>query len=49
MKVVNSNGTRSGPYVIASIVSVGVYTLSYANGQEAEDGDKIEENDLEAA
>lgn len=49
MKVVNSDGTRSGPYVIAFIVSVGVYTLSYTNGQAAEDGDEIEENDLVAA
>lgn len=49
MKVVNSDGTCNGPYYIAYIVSPGVYTLSYADGQEAEDGEEIYESDLKAA
>ncbi|KZM22737.1 hypothetical protein ST47_g6117 [Ascochyta rabiei] len=49
LKVVNSNGTCNGPYYIASVISVGVYTLSDAKGQEAEDGEEIEEKDLKAA
>lgn len=49
MKIVNTNGTREGPYLVASIPSPGVYTLSFADGQVAQDGEEIEENDLEAA
>jgi len=49
VKVINSDGSRSGPYLIAFIPSPGVYTLSFANGQKAQDGEEIEENDLEAA
>jgi hypothetical protein len=49
VKVILSNGSREGPYLVASIPSPGVYTLSFANGQEAQNGDEIEENDLETA
>ena len=49
MKVINSNGTRTGPYNIATIVSTRRYTLSDGQGQPAQGGQTIAENDLEAA
>lgn len=48
VKIINSDGTRAGPYYISSIISVGVYTLSLLDGQEAFDGEGVEENDIEA-
>lgn len=47
--VVHSDRSRSGPHYIASIVSVGIYTLSHANDAMAEEGETVEENDPEAA
>jgi hypothetical protein len=47
--VVHSDGSRSGPYYIASVVSVGIYTLSHSNGAVAEEGEAIEEKNREAA
>ena len=49
VKVIQEDGSRDGPYLVASVPSPGVYTLSWADGQEAYDGEEIEENDLEAA
>lgn len=49
VNVIHLNGTREGPYLVASIPSTGVYTLSFADGREAQEGESIEENDLEAA
>lgn len=47
--VVHSDGFRSGPCYIASVVSVGIYTLSHTSGAVAEEGEAVEENSLEAA
>lgn len=49
VNVIHLDGTREGPYLVASIPSTGVYTLSFADGREAQEGESIEENDLEAA
>lgn len=49
MNIILSNGSREGPYLIASVPSAGLYVLCFANYQEAQNGDEIEENDLEAA
>lgn len=49
VKVINTDGSRNGPYLIASIPTTGVCTLSDENGETIEDGEEIEENDLEAA
>jgi hypothetical protein len=49
VKIVNTDGSRSGPYLVASIPSPWVYTLSLVNGQEAQNGEEVEENDLETA
>jgi hypothetical protein len=49
VKVIHSDRSREGPYLVASIPSAGVYTLSFANGQEFQNGEEIEENDLEVA
>jgi hypothetical protein len=49
VNVIHSDGSREGPYLVAYIPSAGVYTLSLSDGQDAQGGDQIEENDLEAA
>jgi hypothetical protein len=49
VKVINTNGSRNGLYLIASIPPTGVYTLSDENSETIEDGEEIEDNDLEAA
>jgi hypothetical protein len=46
--MIQIDGSRKGPYFIASIQSIGVYTLSDEDGEAVEDGEEIEENDLEA-
>jgi hypothetical protein len=49
VKIIQTDGSRKGPYYVASVVSTGLYTLSDADGSEVEDGDEIEENDLKVA
>ena len=49
VKIIQSDGSREGPYFIASVPSTGVYTLSDEDGVDVEDGDEVEDNDLEAA
>jgi len=49
VKVVNADRSREGPYLVASTPSAGIFMLSFLNGQSAQDGEEIEENDLEAA
>lgn len=49
VNLIKPDGSREGPFTIASVPSAGIYTLSFQNGQTAEGGDEIEENDLEAA
>lgn len=38
-----SGGSREGPFVIATVPSAGVYTLSLENGQAVRNGDEIDE------
>ena len=39
--------SREGPFVIATVVSAGVYTLCYQNGQNFRSGAEIEEKELD--
>jgi hypothetical protein len=43
---VPGTAVREGPYKVASVPTVGKYTLSLANGQPAKDGNVVEERDL---
>ena len=44
-----SGGSREGgPFVIASVPSAGMYTLSLENGQAARNGEEVEEKRLKA-
>ena len=51
MYLLNSSGgsREGGPYVIASVPSAGMYTLSLENGQAVKNGEEIAERRLEAA
>lgn len=44
-----SNGSRDGPFLVASICSGQKCTLSFENGQAAKDGEEIKMAKLEAA
>jgi hypothetical protein len=39
--LLNQDGSREGPYVIASLISPGKCTLSYENGQAVRNSDEI--------
>lgn len=41
--------SREGPYLVATVVSAGVYTLCLQNYQAFKSGAEIEEKELEAA
>jgi hypothetical protein len=46
----NSNGTREGPFLVASVTSVGKVTLCHEKtGQAVKDGREIEVDYVEAA
>jgi len=47
--LLNSGGSREGPYVIASVPSAGRYTLSVENGEAVKNGEEIKTDCLEAA
>ena len=51
MYLLNSIGgsREGGPFVIASVPSAGLYTLSLENGQAVKNGEEVEEEKLEAA
>ena len=49
MYLLNSGGSREGPYVIASVPSARRYTLSLGNGEAVKNGEEIEIDYLEAA
>ena len=49
MYFLRSNGSREGPYVIATVPSTGKYTLCRENGQAVENGQEISLDCLEAA
>jgi hypothetical protein len=47
--LVLSDGSLEGPYLIASVPSSGVYTLSHKTGQTANDGNQVHEGNLRKA
>lgn len=42
MYLLYSSGGERGPFVIASVPSAGMYTLSLENGQTARNGEEVE-------
>lgn len=49
MYLLNSGGSREGPYVIASLLSAGKCTLSLENGEAVKNGEEIDIDYVEAA
>ena len=47
--LLNSNESREGPYVIASLPSAEKCTLSLENGEAVKNGEEIDINDVKAA
>jgi len=45
----DGSGAQEGPYFVASVPSVGRYTLALADGQKAKNGDEVAEKDLTEA
>ena len=49
MYLLNSGGSREGPYVIASLLSARKCTLSLENGEAVKNGEEIDIDYVEAA
>ncbi|KAJ3577750.1 hypothetical protein NPX13_g2819 [Xylaria arbuscula] len=47
--LLDSDGTRKGPYLVASLPSTGKCTLSLANGSPVKNGAEVSTSDVEAA
>ncbi|OTB18769.1 hypothetical protein K445DRAFT_19377 [Daldinia sp. EC12] len=47
--LLNSDGSRDGPYIVASVISAGKYTLSLDTGIPVRNGDEISGDELEEA
>ncbi|KAI0383372.1 hypothetical protein F5Y04DRAFT_33579 [Hypomontagnella monticulosa] len=47
--LLDTNGSRKGPYIIASIPSIGKCTLSLEDGSAVNNEEEIDVNDVEAA
>ncbi|KAI0133389.1 hypothetical protein F4776DRAFT_625455 [Hypoxylon sp. NC0597] len=47
--LLNSDGSRDGPYLIASVPSTGNYTLCLDTGASVRNGDEISGDELEEA
>jgi hypothetical protein len=47
--LLDTNGVRKGPYVIASLPSAGKCTLSLESDESVKDGAEIDTEDVEAA
>ncbi|KAI1104101.1 hypothetical protein F4804DRAFT_206554 [Jackrogersella minutella] len=47
--LLDTDGSRKGPYLIASLPSTGKCTLSLENGDAVKNGEEIDANDVEAA
>lgn len=48
MYLLNADGTREGPFIIASVPSAGRYTVSLENGEAVKNGEEVKTDCLEA-
>jgi hypothetical protein len=47
--LVLSDGSLSGPFLISSVLSSGVYTICHLNGDPANDGNQVDEENIRSA